>query len=119
KVVIAADGNIQTVKTNTETVSELLKDLGIDVEENDELSHGENTDIVDGMEIRFDSAYEILLTIDGETEKYKTTAITVGQFFQDEELEYPRYDDISHSDIAILDYDIEIEVTSAVPVELN
>src|SRR5699024_11298630 len=46
-------------------------------------------------------------------------AITVGQFFQDEELEFSRYDDISHSDIAILDDDIEIEVTSAVPVELN
>src|SRR5699024_8017387 len=60
-----------------------------------------------------------LLTIDGETEEYKTTAITVGQFFQDEELEFSRYDDISHSDIAILDDDIEIEVTSAVPVELN
>src|SRR5699024_6197628 len=39
--------------------------------------------------------------------------------FQDEELEFSRYDDISHSDIAILDDDIEIEVTSAVPVELN
>src|SRR5699024_445695 len=64
-------------------------------------------------------ANEILLTIDGETEEYKTTAITVGQFFQDEELEFSRYDDISHSDIAILDDDIEIEVTSAVPVELN
>ncbi|HLR23280.1 MAG TPA: ubiquitin-like domain-containing protein [Pseudogracilibacillus sp.] len=119
EVVIAADGDVQTVKTNTETVGELLKDLGIDVEENDELSHGENTEIVDGMEIRFESANEILLTIDGETEEYKTTAITVGQFFQDEELEFSRYDDISHSDIAILDDDIEIEVTSAVPVELN
>ena len=106
EVVIAADGDVQTVKTNTETVGELLKDLGIDVEENDELSHGENTEIVDGMEIRFESANEILLTIDGETEEYKTTAITVGQFFQDEELEFSRYDDISHSDIAILDDDI-------------
>lgn len=119
EVVIAADGDVQTVKTNSKTVGELLKDLGIDVEENDELSHGENTEIVDGMEIRFESANEILLTIDGETEEYKTTAITVGQFFQDEELEFSRYDDISHSDIAILDDDIEIEVTSAVPVELN
>src|SRR5699024_9016970 len=84
-----------------------------------ELSHGENTEIVDGMEIRFESANEILLTIDGETEKYKTTAITVGQFFQDEELEFSRYDDISHSDIATLDDEREIEVTSAVRMQLN
>src|SRR5699024_12301958 len=84
-----------------------------------EILLGENTDILYGMEIRFESAIEILFTIDGETEDDKTTAITVGQFFQDEELEFSRYDDISHSDIAILDDDIEIEVTSAVPVELN
>lgn len=119
EVVIAADGDVQTVKTNTETVGELLKDLGIDVEDNDELSHGENTEIVDGMEIRFETAHDVLLTIDGETEEYKTTAVTVGQFFQDEELDFSRYDDISHSNIAILDDDIEIEVTSAVQVKLN
>src|SRR5699024_2600478 len=101
-------GDVQTVKTNTETVGELLKDLGIDVEENDELSHGENTEIVDGMEIRFESANEILLTIDGETEEYKTTAITVGQFFQDEELELCTYDKIKYIYNTILDKVIEI-----------
>src|SRR5699024_11698241 len=60
-----------------------------------------------------------LFTRDGETEDHEIIAITVAEVFQDEELECSRYDDISHSDIAILDDDIEIEVTSAVPVELN
>src|SRR5699024_3890693 len=111
--------NIRAGNKSTENVSELLYDLDIDGEQNDDQSLDESTEVVDDKEIRFEEENEILLTIDGETEEYKTTAITVGQFFQDEELEFSRYDDISHSDIAILDDDIEIEVTSAVPVELN
>src|SRR5699024_9553936 len=102
EVVFATDGEEQTVKTDMETVGELLEDLGIDVGKYDELSHGKNAAIVDGMEIHFEKANEVLLTIDGKTEGYHTTAITVGQFFQEEELEFSRYDDISHSNIEIL-----------------
>src|SRR5690625_3024333 len=80
EVVIAADGDIQTVKTHSTTVGELLGDLGYDVGQHDALSHGENTKIVDGMEIQFDTAGRVLLTIDGETEEFFTTAKTVGQF---------------------------------------
>src|SRR5699024_3705888 len=100
-------------------VGELLEDLGIDVNKYDELSHGENEAIVDGMEIRFEKANEIQLTIDGKTEEYHTTAITVGQFFEEEDLDFSRYDDISHSNIEILNKDTEITVDTAFPVMLN
>lgn len=119
EVVLAADGDVQTVKTDTATVGELLEDLGIDVGIYDELSHEKGTQIVDGMEIRFETANEILLTIDGETEEFNSTAITVGQFLEEEELEFSRYDDISHSNIEILDEETEIIVNTAVPVTLN
>lgn len=119
EVVLAADGDVQTIKTNSKTVGELLEDLGIDVGEYDELSHVESTEIVDGMEIRFESAHKVSLTIDGETEEFHTTAITVGQFFEEEDLNFSRYDDISHSNIAIIHDDFDIEVTTAVPVVIN
>lgn len=119
EVVFAADGDVQRVKTDTATVGELLEDLGIDVGRYDELSHGKETEIVDGMEIRFETANQILLTIDGETEEFHSTAITVGQFLEEEELEFSRYDDISHSNIEILNEETEIIVHTAVPVLLN
>lgn len=119
EVVIAADGDVQTIKTTSKTVGELLEDLGIDVGEYDELSHVESTEIVDGMEIRFETAHKVSLTIDGETEEYHTTAITVGQFFEEEDLTFSRYDDISHSNIAIIHDNFDIEVTKAIPVVIN
>ncbi|HLR53380.1 MAG TPA: ubiquitin-like domain-containing protein [Pseudogracilibacillus sp.] len=118
EVVFAADGDEETIKTDRETVGELLADLGVDVSDYDELSHGENEAIVDGMEIRFEKANKVLLTIDGDTEEYHSTAVTVGQFFEDEDLDFSRYDDISHSDIELLDYDMEIEVETSLPVTL-
>lgn len=119
EVAFATDGEVKTVKTNTDTVGELLEDLGIDVGKYDELSHGENAAIMDGMEIRFEKANDVLLTIDGETETYHTTAITVGKFFEEEELDFSRYDDISHSNIEILEDEAEIIVHKAFPVVLD
>src|SRR5699024_10962047 len=59
EVVIAADGDVQTVKTHTATVGELFDDLGIDLGKHDEVSHEEAEQIKDGMEITLDSANEI------------------------------------------------------------
>ena len=41
------------------------------------------------------------------------------QFFEEEDLNFSRYDDISHSNIAIIHDDFDIEVTTAVPVVIN
>src|SRR5690625_1583463 len=119
EVVFAADGQEQTVKTDTDTVGELLDDLGIEVGKHDELSHGEKSTIEDGMKIELDSADKILLTIDGETEEYHTTAKTVGEFFREESLTFSKHDEISHTNIEVLRDNIEIEVEKAFPVAVK
>lgn len=116
EVVFAADGEEQTVKTTTDTVGEFLDDQGIKVGEHDELSHGESTEIEDGMTIELDTANKVLLTIDGETEEHHTTAKTVGEFFQEEDLTFSKHDEISHNKVEILRDNIEIEVEQAFPV---
>src|SRR5699024_9205699 len=110
EVVFAADGEEQTVKTDTDTVGELLDDLDIEVGEHDELSHEENAEIEDRMKIELDSANEILLTIDGETEEYYTAAKTVGEFFHEEGINFSKHDEISHNNMEILRDNIEIDV---------
>ena len=97
EVVIAADGDVQVVKTHEETVGELLDELEIDVEKYDVLSHGEDSEIKNGMEIYFKKAKRVYLTIDGEKEEYLTTAKTVGEFFKEKELSFSKHDDISHN----------------------
>lgn len=116
EVVFATNGEEQTVKTNTDTVGELLDDLGVEVGEHDELSHGENTEIEDGMKIEYDSSNNVLLTIDGKTEEHHTTAKTVGEFFREENLTFSKHDEISHNNVEILRDNIEIDVAKAFPV---
>src|SRR5699024_9246263 len=116
EVVVAADGEVQVVKTTTATVGELLDDLGIDVNQYDVLSHGENTEIEDGMEIFFENANKIILTIDGETEEYYTVTTTVGEFFADIEQQFTVHDDISHNYLMLLEDSLEIEVNIAYPI---
>lgn len=119
EVVIAADGDVQTVKTHTATVGELLDDLGIDLGKHDELSHEEAAQIKDGMEITLDSANEIDVVVDGEAETYYSTAETVGQFLADEEIEVSKHDEVSYHDMAVVKDDMEIVIDKAFKVTLN
>src|SRR5690625_1333143 len=118
EVVVAADGEVQTVKTHIETVGELLDELGIDVGKYDELSHAINEKIKDGMEINFEKAHKITLIIDEEREEYVTTAVTVGQFFKEEDITFSDHDEVSHSNIEIINGNMEIEIETAFPIEV-
>ena len=119
EVVIAADGDVQVVKTHVNTVGELLDDLGIDVEQYDVLSHKEDSKIQNGMEIYFKKAKRIHVNIDGKNEEYFTTAKTVGEFFEENELTFSKHDDISHNLIEVLENNMEIEVKKAIPIVVN
>src|SRR5699024_1676232 len=116
EVVFAENGEEHTVKTTTDTVGEFLDDQGVEVGTHDELSHGENAAIEDGMKIEYETSNKVLLTIDGETEEYYTTAETVGEFFQKEGLEFSKHDEITQNNAEDIRDNIEIEVEKAFPV---
>jgi len=116
EVVVAADGDEQVVKTHTTTVGELLNDLDINVEEYDELSHEKDAEIEDGMKIHFESAKEVQLTIDGDTQTYHSTALTVGQFLEEEDITTKKYDILSPNKMTVLQEGLEINVDKAFSV---
>lgn len=119
EVVIAADGEVQVVKTHMTTVGELLEEVGIQVGEYDELSHAENAEVFDGMKINFDTAKEVLLTVDGETDVHNTTAETVDEFLQEVDLDISDHDKLSPSDKTELKEGLEIKVDKAFEVLVN
>lgn len=119
EVVIAADGDYMTIKTSTDTVGELLDDLGIDVGENDSLSHELEQSIESGMEIYVESARPITVTIDGDQQVYETAASTVGDFLNEAEIEIGQYDDVSISNIKLIEENLEIEIKRAFPIHFT
>ncbi|MEJ8777278.1 ubiquitin-like domain-containing protein [Pseudogracilibacillus sp. ICA-222130] len=119
EVVIAADGDVQKVKTSSDTVGELLDDVGVDFEQHDELSHEATTEVVDGMEIVVESANKVTVNIDGEEEVYNSTAETVGEFLEEENIEVKKHDVVSYNDMAVLQDDMFIDIDRAFKVTLN
>src|SRR5690625_4738927 len=119
EVVLAADGDVQVVKTHATTVGELFDELSIDVNEHDEVSHDETEQIVDGMNINYKMANKIAVTIDDETEEYYSTALTVGKFLEEQNIEVEKHDYISHYDRYILKDDLEITIEQAIPVTIQ
>ena len=119
EVVIAADGDVQKVKTSSDTVGELLDDVGIDFGKHDELSHEATTEVVDGMEIVLESANKVTVNIDGEEEEYYSTAETVGEFLEEENIEVKKHDVVSFNDMALLQDGMFIDIDQAFKVTLT
>lgn len=119
EVTIEVDGDVQTVKTSSTTVGEVLEDLGVNLDKHDDVSHEENEEIKDGMEIVFDSAKNINVHVDGEKEQYYSTAETVGQFLEEEDIEVKKHDVVSYNDLALLKDDMDIHIDEAFKVTLN
>lgn len=119
EVVVAEDGEENVVKTHVGTVGELFDNLGIDVGEDDALSHEFDVEIVDGMKINLESANQVIVVVDGEVEEYITTAKTVGEFFEEKNLSFDQYDEVSVSHMQAIDENLEIEVSKAFPITID
>src|SRR5699024_8426447 len=85
----------------------------------DDLSHALDESIENGMEIYVDVARPVKVTIDGEETIYETTATTVGDFLELEEIEINKYDEVSVSNIKLIEEDLEISIKRAFPIELT
>lgn len=96
QVVLLANGEETEVKTHAKTVAGLLEDEGITINKHDYLSHTVDTPLTDGMVIEYKEAKKVFLTVDGAESKHYTTATTVGEFLNKEQIVYNEHDELSH-----------------------
>ncbi|MEC5426012.1 ubiquitin-like domain-containing protein [Virgibacillus sp. C22-A2] len=118
EVVITDNGETQTVKTHTNTVEGLLAEVGITVGEHDELSYDKDAPIEDGMELKYDTAKQVLVTIDGAKQEYFTTSATVEGFLKENNLSFADHDEISHTDKEAVEDGLHIEVNQAYKITI-
>lgn len=116
---VSNNGEIQTVKTHANTAGELLKEIGIEVEEHDKISHSLDTVLENKMEVSFKKAKEIILTIDDNEKKYYTTADTVGEFLLEEGLSFSSHDIQSFHSNDEIEEGLTLNVTKAYQVTIN
>src|SRR5690625_2793941 len=88
EVVIIDNDNKQTIQTHQSTVEEVLDEVGITVGQYDELSHELDDIIENNMEIDYQTAKEIIVTLNGEENEYYTTTATIGEFFSENDFSF-------------------------------
>ncbi|MDO6451306.1 G5 and 3D domain-containing protein [Oceanobacillus profundus] len=119
EVVMTDNGEIQTISTNSNTVGDLLQELGITVGTYDFLSHDETESIEDGMEITYKTAKQITVSIDDKEQVYYTTADTIEDFLSEQDLSFQERDEISHQPAEVTEDGLHIEVEKAYQVTIN
>src|SRR5699024_10205865 len=91
----------------------------IDIGEHDDLSHEVDEQIVDGMNIQYKEANEVTVTIDGVAEEHYTTALTVGKFLTEADIEVTEHDFISEHKRTLINGNLDIEIETAFPVVIK
>ncbi|WP_186575697.1 G5 and 3D domain-containing protein [Aquibacillus kalidii] len=119
QVTVVQDGEVTTIKTHADTVNDVLKELGIQVEKYDELSPGKNTTITSDMKITFKQANKIIVSTDGQNKEYFSTSDTVGEFFKENNISFTEHDQVSATDQTAIEDGLTIEVKKAFQVTIN
>lgn len=116
---ISHDGETQTVKTHSNTVAELLEEVGIDVGEHDNLSNRMNETIENGMEIDIQTANYVIILIDHIEHEFYTTAGTLEELFQEQDISFSERDIVSHDLTHPIEDELVFIVTTASEMTIN
>lgn len=94
-VVVSANGEQQDVATHAKTVEEVLLSQNITISEHDKVSPSLDTEITNGMEISWEQAEEIFISVDGNQSSIWTTEKLVKNILEEANIEVTEQDEIS------------------------
>lgn len=117
-VTLIQDGKKTEVKTHANTVRELLSEQNINITQHDSVKPGLDAKVTDNMKIDYLQAKEINLTVNGKEKTIWTTAKTVEQFVQEQQLTLKEHDSIKPNLTADIKDQGTIQIESAFPVKL-
>ncbi|MES9727706.1 MULTISPECIES: ubiquitin-like domain-containing protein [Bacillus] len=118
-ITISINGKEKTIRTHEETVAQLLSDLGIRTKAEDHISPSLNTKIQDNMNIVYDAAIPVHLTLDGKEKTIWTTDQTVGALLKNEKIDIGKHDQVTPGKNDKLKKDMNLVVQQAFQVSLN
>ncbi|MFA1822361.1 ubiquitin-like domain-containing protein [Virgibacillus oceani] len=119
EVVIIDNNKEQTIQTHQSTVEEVLDEVGITVGQYDGLSHELDDNIENNMEIDYQTAKEIIVTLNGDENEYYTTTATIGEFFNENNFNFAERDEISHKTSDEIEDGLHIEISQAFQITVN
>src|SRR5690625_3762231 len=119
KINLQIDEEKEQYFTTKDTVGQFLDEQNISLNEHDELSHKRIEKIEEGLTVKIDRAFQVVIDDGGDEKKVWTTGGTVGQILADEAIHYDELDKIKPSlnekvteetsDIQIVHVELETE----------
>ncbi|GAB4072105.1 ubiquitin-like domain-containing protein [Barrientosiimonas marina] len=119
EVTVADNGDEQTVKTNADTVQDLLDEEGITYSKHDDLSHTIDAPVEDGMTIKYDEANKLTVAINNDKDTYYTTADTINEFLDNHDLTVGKYDEASEPAAAAITDGMDYSIDKAFDVTVE
>ncbi|WP_026693231.1 G5 and 3D domain-containing protein [Peribacillus kribbensis] len=118
-VSINLDGEQKMVQTHASTIGDILKDLEITVHAEDYLYPEADAKVKDHVQVVLKSAKQVQIIQNQEKRHVWSTANTVGDLVQQENLQISSYDQIHPSKETAIKNGMKLEIHKAFPVRLN
>jgi uncharacterized protein YabE (DUF348 family) len=118
-VSLTVNGKEEKIRTHADTVSALLKEIEIDIRKEDSISPAAGKKIEDHMEIVYEASKPINVAIGDERRTIWTTADTVKELIQQENLDVTEHDKIEPALDTKIEKDLSLTIDKAFKLTLN
>lgn len=118
-VSLTINGKEEIVRTHANTVNDLLEEYEIDIRQEDELSHDTKNKIKDDMKITYKAAKPIKVAMGDEQRTIWTTADTVKELIQQEDIDVTEHDRIEPALDTVIKNDLSLTIDKAFQITLN
>ena len=118
-VSLTINGEEEVIRTHANTVNDLLKEIEIDIRKEDEISPAINNKIKDDMKITYKAAKPIKVAMGDERRTIWTTADTVKELIQQEDIDVTEHDRIEPALDTVIKNDLSLTIDKAFQITLN
>ncbi|AZB44707.1 DUF348 domain-containing protein [Bacillus sp. FJAT-42376] len=119
EITVSVNGNEEKIRTHADTVGDLFSELDIDVRDQDQLSHSENTKLDSSMNIVYESALPVRLDDNGNEKTVWTTADTVDGMLKEEGIKLSSHDQIRPAPDTKITDQLSLSINRAFELTMN
>jgi uncharacterized protein YabE (DUF348 family) len=119
KVSLEVDGKQQVIQTHADTVGELLKEQKLNIKNNDEVFPSKNTKITNDMKISIHHFKPVKISIDGNDKIVMTTAQTVKELLDEQNVKVQEHDKITPALNAEIGQDGNVDINTSFPLTVD
>ncbi|MCY7894974.1 ubiquitin-like domain-containing protein [Bacillus vallismortis] len=118
-VSVSINGKKKHIRTHAKTVGDLLETLDIETRDEDKITPAKQTKITADMDVVYEAAKPVKLTINGKEKTLWSTVKTVGALLDEQDVDVKEHDQIDPAIDTDISKDMQINIEPAFQVTVN